>query len=157
MSEEPPRTVSWDAGRISALTPLFAAMALCYVAGEFYPFSSFPMYSKFDDRTYLVYLRSPDGAPLPTVPAMGLASSALKKRYGDALQDLKKKHKGSHYDWPAEWKTEAGEATLAYLRKTFNPGAFAGDKLKGARLVDLRIRMEDGKLEETEEVVATVD
>ena len=118
---------TWSALRtLLALIPLFAAMAICFAAGEFYPFSSFPMYSKFDDRTYLVFLKNAEGDPLPTVPAMGMPASAMKKRYGAELKELKKKYKGSHFDWSTEQKTEAGEATLAYLKSTFNPGAFGG-------------------------------
>lgn len=143
--------------RLLSVAPLFAAMAVCYAAGEFYPFSAFPMYSKFDDRTYLVYLRDAEGKPLPTIPVMGMPSSAMKKRYGAELKELKDRFKGSHYDWPVEQKTAAGKATLAYLRNTFNPEAFDGGRLKGAQLVDLRIRLEKGKLKQTEEVVGVVD
>ena len=62
-----------------ALIPMLIAMGLCWIAGEFYPLSSFPMYSKFDDRTYLVYLKSEAGEALPTVPTISMVASQLKK------------------------------------------------------------------------------
>ena len=139
-----------------ALIPMLIAMGLCWVAGEFYPLSSFPMYSKFDDRTYLVYLKSEAGEPLPTVPSISMVASQLKKRYGAELAELKEKYKGSHFDWTVEQKREAGEKTLAYLRDTFAPQAFADGKLDGVRLVDVRIRRTATGLEKTEQEVASL-
>ena len=141
--------------RLGVLIPMFVAMAVCYAVGEFYPFSSFPMYSKFDDRTYLVYLKSADGEVLPTAPTLkGMVSSQLKKRYGAELAALKKTHKGSPFDWTAEQKREAGEATLAYLRNIRAPKAFSRGKLDGLRLIDVRITLENGELVKREEEVA---
>ena len=137
------------------LTPMVLAMAACYLAKEFYPLSSFPMYSKFDDRTYLAYVKSAEGNPLATVPTFHLVASAeLKKAYGNELEKLKKQYKGSHFDWSVEQKRAAGEATLAYLRDTRSPEAFKDDKLAGLQLVDLRIFLVNGKLTTSEEVVA---
>lgn len=138
------------------LCPLVIAMIACYASGEFYPLSSFPMYSKFDDRTYLVYLKSPDGEALPTIRSLSMPSSQLKKRYGAELKELKSELKGSHFDWSKEQKQKAGEATLQYLNDTFSPGSFANRKLKGAQLIDVRIRRTNGKLVVTEEPIATI-
>jgi hypothetical protein len=139
-----------------ALIPMLLAMGLCWVAGEFYPLSSFPMYSKFDDRTYLVYVKSASGETLPTVPTFSMVSSQLKKRYGAELAELKQKYKGSHFDWTVEQKSEAGEKTLAYLRDTFAPQAFADGKLDGLQLIDVRIRRTAAGLEKTEQQVGSL-
>ncbi|NNE90805.1 MAG: hypothetical protein HKN23_04090, partial [Verrucomicrobiales bacterium] len=93
-----------------------------------------------------------DGEELPTMPTIRMYASDLKKRYGDGLKDLKKKYKGSHFDWSTEQKTEAGDATLAWLR----------DERKielppGTELVDVRIYLRDGKLVEEAETVGKVD
>ena len=136
---------------------MFLAMGLCYLAGEFYPLSSFPMYSKFDDRTYLVYLKSQDGEALPSVATVSMVSSQMKKRYGAELADLKEIYSGSHFDWTADQKREAGENTLRYLSETFTPQAFADGKLNGVRLIDVRVRMKDGKLETSEEEVGQLN
>lgn len=138
------------------LGPMFAAIAACWVAEEFYPLSSFPMYSKFDDRTYLVYLKDAGGEPLPTVGAVNMVSSQLKKRYGDELEALKRDHKGSHFDWTAEQKRPAGEATLRYLRDIHTPRAFADGRLDGLRLVDVRVYLEDNKPVTAEEEIAVL-
>lgn len=135
------------------LLPMFLGMGLCYLSGEFYPLSSFPMYSKFDDRTYLVYLKSRDGKALPSVATVSMVSSQVKKRYGAELEDLKEFYSGSHFDWTADQKREAGKKTLRYLSETFAPQAFADGKLDGVRLIDVRVRMKDGKLETSEEEV----
>ena len=131
--------------------PFVLVIAVSYAVGEFYPLSSFPMYSKFDDRTYYTYLRSEEGEQLPTVGTAKMYSSQLKKRYGDALKDLKKKYKGSHFDWSQEQKTEAGMATLDWL---------TGDrKVKippGTELVDERIFLRDGKLVHEKEIIGKV-
>ncbi|NNE94026.1 MAG: hypothetical protein HKN23_20440, partial [Verrucomicrobiales bacterium] len=63
--------------------PFVIFTAAAYVTKEFYPLSSFPMYSKFDERTYYTYLRSADGEELPTMPTIRMYASDLKKRYGD--------------------------------------------------------------------------
>jgi len=151
---------------LTSLTPLIVAMLLCWVVGrsekgdkdaEFYPLSSFPMYSKFDDKTYLTYLKASDGTPLGTVPAVNMVASQLKKRYGDELDDLKKQHKGSHFDWSVEQKGPAGLATLQYLRDTHSPGSFAEGKLKGVRLIDVRLFLKDGRITREEQEVAQLD
>ena len=139
---------------------MFVAMALCWVVGrdgtraEFYPLSSFPMYSKFDDRSYLVYLKSAEGEPLPTVPTVSVFSTELKKQYGDDLDDLKEQFKGSHFDWTVDQKRLAGEATLRYLRDVRSPAAFADHKLDGLRLVDVRIYRDGKKIVTREDEVA---
>ncbi len=166
MSSPLPPALSKLARNLAALTPLFVAMLLCWVVGrndkgdedaEFYPLSSFPMYSKFDARTYLTYLKTADGTPLATVPAVNMVASQLKKRYGDELDDLKKQHKGSHFDWTVEQKRPAGLATLQYLRDTHSPGSFADGKLKGVRLIDVRLFLKDGKIAREEQEIARLD
>ena len=138
------------------LTPLAMVVAACWVTKEFYPLSSFPMYSSFDDRTYLTYLQSPSGEPLATVTAVNMVSSQLKKRYGDGLEDLDEQYEGSHFDWSAEQKRPAGLATIDYLREVHAPAAFRGGQLDGVRLIDLRLFLEDGKLVRKEEPIAEV-
>lgn len=139
------------------LTPLVVAVAACYWLQDFYPLSHFPMYSKFDDRTYYVYLRGKDGEPLAAVPNFNIYTSDLKKHYGRDLKDLKKKYKGSHFDWTEAQKWEAGMATLAYLKNDRSPAAFKDDSMQGLILVDVRIRRgEDGRIEKREDVVGRI-
>ncbi|MCF6312853.1 MAG: hypothetical protein L3J39_10425 [Verrucomicrobiales bacterium] len=140
------------------LLPMLVAIALCYVFEDFYPLSHFPMYSKFDERTYYVYLRDKQGEPVAAVPHFNIYTSDLKKHYGRDLKALKKKLKGSHFDWSAEQKWSAGMETLAYLKNERSPKAFEGEKWQGLALIDVRIRRgEDGKLERSEQVVGVME
>ncbi len=136
------------------MAPMIAAIILSYCTGEMYPFSSFPMYSKFDDRTYYVILRDAEGKQIPTAEAFQVFASQLKKEYGRHLDDLKEDHEGSHFDWSAEVRGEAGQATLDWLRTDRAPDAFKDGRYTGMELVDVRITMEDGKPVEKGEVVA---
>lgn len=141
-------------GRWLYLAPLMAAVLLCYLIQDFYPLSHFPMYSKFDDRTYYVYLRGEDGEPIAAVPNFNIYTSDLKKHYSRDLKALKKKFKGSHFDWTAEQKWPAGMATLEYLKNERAPKVFANGKWQGLSLIDVRIkRGADGRLEKHELVV----
>ncbi len=138
--------------RSLSFLPFFVIIAICYFTEEFYPLSSFPMYSKFDDRTYITYLRDAEGNELPTVATVNMYASQLKKRYGDELADLKKDHKGSHFDWDTSIKSKAGEDTLEWL-KTEHKAVLAD----GIEIVDLRIFLRDGKIVREESVVGKVD
>lgn len=128
-----------------ALLPFFATVAFSYGTGEFYPFSQFPMYSKFEDRTYYVYLVDGEGKEVPSLD-FKIFASELKKQYGDHLGDLKKTHKGSHFDWSPEQKAPAARATLDYLREKRAPKAFAEGKHDALTLVDARIFWKDGEI-----------
>ena len=134
--------------RILSFLPFVLVVAACYFTAEFYPLSSFPMYSKFDNRTYICYLRDADGNELPTVKSTGIYASELKKRYGDELKNLKKEqdYKGSHFDWTTERKAEAGSEALAYLKEF--------EKVpQNVELIDRRLYLRNGKIEFEESVV----
>jgi len=133
------------------------AVVLCYWFQDFYPFSHFPMYSKFDARTYYVYLRGKDGEAIATVSSFHIYTSDLKKHYGRDLNALKKDLKGSHFEWTEAQKWKAGMATLDYLKKERSPEAFKDGAMLGLTLIDVRIqRGEDGKLEKREDVVGRI-
>ena len=56
---------------------------------ENYPFSHFPMFSSFSNRTYFIHLADADGRALRT-RQLGLSNSAMKKIFGRYLRvDLK--------------------------------------------------------------------
>lgn len=135
--------------RCLSFLPFFLVMAIGYATKEFYPLSSFPMYSKFDNRTYVAYLKDGDGNDLATVESTNSFSSQVKKRYGAELKKLKNKYKGSHFDWTAEQKTEAGNATLQWLKENRKVP-------EKAQLVDLRIHLVDGKIVRVEDIVGTI-
>jgi len=153
------RILIWARGMKSwlILSPMIVAVVLCYWFQDFYPLSHFPMYSKFDERTYYVYLRDKEGEPIAAVPKFNIYTSDLKKHYSRDLKDLKKGLKGSHFDWTESQKWEAGMATLDYLKNERSPDAFANGAMEGMALIDVRIqRGKDGKLDKREDVVGKI-
>ncbi len=59
---------------------------ICLVVEEQYPFSNFPMYSSFGDRTYYIYLADGAGQPLATKPTAGMTTPTLKKVFDGELR-----------------------------------------------------------------------
>lgn len=138
------------------LLPMCVVTAVAYATGEWYPLSSFPMYSKFDERTYYVYLANRDGEPVPTVRYQ-IVASELKKQYGIELKKLEEKHGGSSYDFDAQKLRAAGATTMKWLRTSWVPDR-AADQMDGAResglkLVEVRVFLEDGEFRKRETVV----
>ena len=137
-----------------------AVIAVAYVTGEWYPLSSFPMYSKFDERTYYVYLADEAGEPVPTVRYQ-IVASELKKHYRRELNKLEDQHGGSSYDFAEPRLREAGAATMKWLRTEWIPER-APDQLEGARksglkMVEVRVFLKDGKFLKRETVVGYWD
>ncbi|MGI8890669.1 MAG: hypothetical protein ACR2G0_07800 [Chthoniobacterales bacterium] len=65
---------------------LLVLTLLCLVLGENYPFSNFPMYSSFSQRTYYLYLVDARGEAIRT-REFGLGSSTLKKIFDRARRE----------------------------------------------------------------------
>ncbi len=85
---------------------------------EFYPLSSFPMYSTFSDSPFLVFVTDSAGQKVAIDTALKTHASELKKTYEVRLKQLKKKADldGRVTDIPMELKTEAGRETLELLK-----------------------------------------
>jgi hypothetical protein len=138
------------------LLPMCVVIAVAYVTGEWYPLSSFPMYSKFDERTYYVYLADEAGNPVPTVRYQ-IVASELKKHYRRELNKLENQHGGSSYDFEEDKLKTAGATTMKWLRSEWVPER-APDQMDGARksglkLVEVRFYLQDGKFLKRETVV----
>ena len=58
--------------------------------GEFYPFSNFPMYSRFEPKTYYVYVRGLKGEQVSAAGVFSTSISNVKKVYDGNVTDLKK-------------------------------------------------------------------
>ena len=82
---------------------------------EFYPLSSFPMYSRFSENPVVVYVADAEGRPLPALDAFGVRTSVLKKFYDGELRELKKRTGIPLGEMTAEQKRPAGDATLRHL------------------------------------------
>ena len=53
---------------------------------EFYPFSNYPMYSKFDGEDYYLFLADHEGKPIPSKD-YGITTPKVKKRFKKRLDE----------------------------------------------------------------------
>lgn len=58
---------------------------------EFYPFSSFPMYSKFSANPSYLYLTDAEGAPIACQARLGIRASEIKKIYDKEVRIVGKR------------------------------------------------------------------
>lgn len=99
----PPLTVGWGLDRDAMKK------------AEFYPFSSFPMYSRFSPNPNYVYLSDAEGRPLAAQGEFGALSSELKKFYDARLREIHAASGVSLSRMSVEEKRPAGEATLRHV------------------------------------------
>lgn len=85
---------------------------------EFYPLSSFPMYSTFSDSPFHVYVTDAAGDPVALETTFQTHASELKKTYEMKLKAKKKLAEldGRLTDVPQELKEQAGRETLELLK-----------------------------------------
>lgn len=85
---------------------------------EFYPLSSFSMYSTFSESPFLVFITDSQGRKVAIDTSLKTHASELKKTYEVRLKNLKKKADldGRLTDIPMELKAEAGRDTLELLK-----------------------------------------
>jgi hypothetical protein len=154
---------------ISALLPfktLLLVVFLCYVkvqreplsvaldtTAEFYPLSSFPMFSTFADNARYVHLADGEGEPvLPSV--YNSSTGSLSKSYRKYLLKEKKK-KGQTFDELALLQRRAaGDQLLRDLRESVAPAAFENGTKQHLRLYEVVLRRDaEGKLVREREMV----
>jgi hypothetical protein len=85
---------------------------------EFYPLSSFSMYSTFSETPFLVFITDGAGQKIAIDSALKTHASELKKTYEMRLKALKKQGSlpGKLTDLPLAIKAEAGRDTLELLK-----------------------------------------
>jgi len=85
---------------------------------EFYPLSSFSMYSTFSETPFLVFITDGAGQKIAIDSSLLTHASELKKTYEMRLKALKKQGAlpGKLTDLPLAIKTEAGRDTLELLK-----------------------------------------
>jgi len=135
-------------------------LSLCgsaFFVGEQYPVTRFPMYDKFPDHTFYVYVADKNGDPIPVHDLTGINTSKLKKPYDKELNKTRKRLKKRKKELSVEDRREAGETAL---RKLYESAPAAGqEKLKAMAPIRLRhvwIFSEEGKsAEQPAEEVAT--
>jgi len=120
--------------------------------GEFYPFSNFPMYSRFEPETYYIYITGEKGDIVPTAATFGRSISDIKKTYDRKLSNLKKDTKGVRkMDLGPEKKAEAAREALSWLFDITPPTSLAQLRSYGTlSLHEVQIEFRDGKITKTD-------
>ncbi len=112
---------------------------------ENYPFSHFPMFSSFSNRTYFIHLADADGTVLRT-RQFGLSNSAMKKIF-DRYRRAELKHfadAGSERVPLAE--AAAGQSLLRYLDGLTAARPAARKLLPGLQVQHVKVHQESNKL-----------
>ncbi|CAN5544922.1 hypothetical protein BH18VER2_BH18VER2_11110 [soil metagenome] len=113
---------------------LLVMTILCLGLRENYPFSNFPMYSSFSNRTYYLYLTDAKGAAIRT-KEFGLSSSALKKIFDrDRRQEL------GRFQDAGQDRVQLAEASAGQLLLRYLDGLSAGRPKAAAMLAGLRVQ-----------------
>lgn len=115
--------------------------------GEFYPFSNFPMYSRFAPDTYYVFITDLNDNPVAVGTTFNIAISDVKKTYDRKLEALKKSSgsKSRRKELPPELKSRAAVEVLQWLTENAQQPAPI-KALGGIRLHQTDILYEGGRL-----------
>ena len=136
-----------------------ALVILNLVARDHYPLSHFPMYDRFTDHTFYVYVTDKDGQAVPLQEITGIRTSRLKKPYDKALDKTRKPLKKRKRELTVADRRDAGLTALANLYRDSNPAAKA--KLQALAPISLHhvdVFMRDGDLDERPpEKIASLD
>lgn len=82
---------------------------------EFYPFSYYPMYSKFDGNDYFLYIADHEGKPLPS-KNYGITTPKIKKRFKKRLREAADRLEMKKSQITGEHLEQVGIETLRTLR-----------------------------------------
>lgn len=139
-------------------------VVVAFVMGDrLFPFSNFPMYGGFPDRTHYVYLADAEGNPLPMHDFFGYRTTKIKRIYSNEMRDIYKSLKAAGgeedeielHTMTSEQLRPAGDATLRWLvandRRKKQRG---GHPVPPLRLYHVDIEMgADGRLRRTPKLV----
>jgi len=125
-----------------------AIVMLSLIARESYPLSHYPMYDRFTDHTFYVYVADSGGDPLPVQTLTGIRTSRIKKPYDKALDKVRKSLDKRKRELTPE---ESNEAGLTALRKLYDDASPSGkEKLaehSPIRLYQVDIYAIDGEID----------
>jgi hypothetical protein len=113
--------------------------------GEWYPFSNFPMYSKFEKQAYYVFITDLDDKPVPTFPIFSVWPSHIKKIYDAEIKAIAKQLGKASKKLTAEERRPAGDRVLKQLSEQSR----TPEKVKehsGYRLQQVDIFLKDGHI-----------
>lgn len=137
--------------RVAALT-LFL-----HLTGEFYPFSSYPMYSGLDDKADLVYVRTvPEGRPVPILAAYNVNSSRAKKIYQSEVDKRVRARGARRAEATPEEMAAAASYLLDFLVRRMSPGQREIYPSNGIELVRVVLTNEGGVFRRVETPLAAI-
>jgi hypothetical protein len=151
------RTISSESrllGRLLLRVPfreVWLSVALLLIAGENYPFSNFPMYSRLEDEAVYFVVLNGRGEMLPYVTTFRSRSTYVPKALKAERRKLEKE--GVSSDAALE---QAGRNVLRYLIERAEPQKRAGLLRDGLRLIEVRISVEGSRLKEDETQIAEI-
>ncbi len=132
---------------------LLVMTGLCLVLRENYPFSNFPMYSSFNNRTYYLYLTDAQGEAIKT-RLFGLSSSGLKKIFDRYSRQELDRFQDAGKDRVPLAEASAGQLLLRYLEGLSAGRPEAAGLLAGLRLQHVQVSQQDDALKLATRVVA---
>ena len=137
----------------SPFAPLLLITAACLLIQEQYPFSDFPMYSRFGRGTHYIYLTDGDGQPLASYAAVGVSTATLKKMYETELRQEARRLGSRRGKLGDEPKRIAAERLLNGVRRSEASGTL-GPLPPVLRLYEVQIRLADAQLQTETKLVA---
>jgi hypothetical protein len=125
--------------------------------GEFYPFSNFPMYSRFSPDTYYVFVTDLNDQPIAVGNTFGTAVSNVKKMYDRKLINLKKEAGGKikKADLPDAVKRIAADEALRWLADNAHNREVIKER-SGLRLHQVDVIFKDGRVSKSSRQVGEI-
>ena len=126
-------------------------------ATEFYPLSSFPMYSKFSPNPIYVYITDGNDEPIAH-ERFGAMSTAIKKDFDRRLRQVKAEIGIPMRDMTGEQKSPAGDAALKHVVANAGPERMASIAAKSLRLYEVTLTLaEDGDAQKNVKQVGEIE
>ncbi len=129
---------------------------ICYRTFEFYPFSSFPMYSNPDGFSDYLYVTDQHDKPIPTQNFFGQSVPKLKKTFNSFLREAVADLGVDSSEVPQELRYQAGLDMMYLLlnsRFSWRPELPEGP----LRLYYVGIHLEDRELVRKTELIVEVE
>lgn len=136
-----------------SLAPLWVLVILNLLIKESFPFSHFPMYSKFSKFTYYIFITDETGEPIPMRDNFGIRPTFLKKIY---ITEVKLANPGGlpMTALPETVLNRAGLALLERVRQFPKSREIAAGKFRKLRLYQMNLYLENGTIRREKRFIA---
>jgi hypothetical protein len=136
--------------------PLLLLTLGCLVLREQFPFSNFPMYSSFTNKTSYVYLADGAGKPVAAYASTGRPTSQLKKIYQREVLKEARRPGRLRQELTAEEKGAAGARVLTTLRDSEWARRVDSAFPAVVRLYEVKILLRKGRFDKQSLLIAEV-